>query len=466
MASASRLGIAFTRVVRGRLAGAEPFDKHRAFWAFFGDSDSAAAQYGQRLTGESDRRTSLYMSNRPDISQEAIDLTVDALGERIDDPSQPASFQELRTKLFSIRDLRRLSRRDQLLFLALMEQVSNERKLNTIDSYGRQVLKAAAILTGRAHRPELCKLFASAAEYNRRGVWTTTDSKYNARVSGVKAVLDAAVSLDIITHNHLEHLKTKKTIHNPRPASDEALKSAVTAAIDTFNSKAGAWAIIAFRNLVMLDWKSYGPRSHELAGLKRKDFLPDPNFGHISESKSANGNRRIPIDTSTAVLTNLYLIAVDAYRARKKQPPLGNSDPLFISLKKHGVTRKTISTVLSELLPDGVRPHDLRSRIATELARNHHSVDVGAALGIHPESTKAYIKAAGDAENRAVLASLHAQVALRPKFADLLGVPAEMADPRQLTAGASHLDQPSPTTESDCWLPDAYLEELDSQEAA
>lgn len=202
------------------------------------------------------------MKTQPTLDQPAIEQTIKALARRVNDPAQDQKFRDLCDLLASIRRFRRLPEGDQLLLTALMEYAATDRELSTIDSYVRQILRAVDELSDPDGPPQLMSLFEDSATYRRMGVWTVaSDAKFNARVAGVKAAMDAAVGLDIASTNHLADLKTKKRSHNPRPASEESLREAVAKAIDSFRSEVGFWAIIAFRNLVLLDWKSYGPRS-------------------------------------------------------------------------------------------------------------------------------------------------------------------------------------------------------------
>src|SRR5690606_22737352 len=188
----------------------------------------------------------------------------------------------------------------------------------------------------------------------------------------------------------LAHLKGKKVKRAPTPATDEDVAVAAKNATARFHAAVGFWKIIALRNLVLLLWKSYGLRSIEMGGVTRDDFLRNPEGVPIHVSKSAEGHRIVVLSQNTRYWTLLYLEALDAYRARLGRPPLEGDAPLFLSIRGGPMASRHISSVLSGLLPEGVRPHDLRARVATELARHGDRVDVAVALGIRPDSTHAH----------------------------------------------------------------------------
>src|SRR5690606_29617802 len=142
-------------------------------------------------------------------------------------------------------------------------------------------------------------LFSDEAFYENAGAWDTTPHKRNQRIAATKKYLDAAVTLGFIDRNHLSHLTTRKISRAPTPASDEALDSAVRTALSKVRTKDGYPRVLALRDLAILDLKSYGLRSVEIASMDRGDFIDSPECIPIRRSKSETGKRQVVLAATT-----------------------------------------------------------------------------------------------------------------------------------------------------------------------
>lgn len=252
-------------------------------------------------------------------------------------------------------------------------------------------------------------LFRPEASYYNVGFFNTSPQVRNNRIAAVKKMLDAARLLGFIDRNHLEHLTGEKVHRTPSPATDEHLAEAVERAVDAVETSKGGDRVLALRNLAMLDWKSYGLRSCEMAWTTRGDYQRDPRFVRLRDSKTETGKRTMVVAPESATVTDAYLAALDAHRASKGLEPLPADAPLWIGQRGTGLSNSGISSALSALLPEGVRPHDLRARVGTALGKLRPDTDVGVALGITAAATHAY-KAAGDAFGiMADVSELHAR---------------------------------------------------------
>jgi len=243
-------------------------------------------------------------------------------------------------------------------------------------------------------QPELEAIFCDFSFYTSAGVLNLSEGSRNLRVSALKAFMHAAVRTGMVDRSHIDRLKIRKTKPHPRPATEPEVLHALRKVFSRISVAVGFYRVLALRDLALLEWKSYGIRSCEMEWATRGDFESDPERPRIRKSKSRYGERVLLFAIETIAATEAYLKALDDCREAKGLPSLGKDDPLWIGIRGQGLSSGAISERISKLLPDGVRPHDLRSRAATWLAKDHPLVDVAAALGITAETTSFYVAVA------------------------------------------------------------------------
>lgn len=378
---------------------------------------------------------------------ELIDMTSTRL-HSLDEEGE--HFKELWRFLNTIGRFRALTPDDQVLLFRLTLTASDGATRNGYQTYIRAVLQSLEVLNRFAgEHSGVRAIFSESSFYESVGVWDTTPHKRNSRIAAVKKYLEAAVDLGLTDVNHLGHMKTRKIKRTPTPASEEAVEGAIKGVIDLIDSRVGWWAIIAFRALVLLDWKSYGLRSMEMAPMTRDDFWSNPEGVPVRHSKSEEGKSIVVLSEISRQLTAAYLKLLDDYREAKERPALSGSDPLFMGMRGEGLSGAAISSAVSKLLPDNVRPHDLRARMGTIMSRLRPSTpDVAAALRIQPGSVGAYT-AAGDATGiSADVAEHHAFAGRSEEIQERLGIVIE-------EPGSPGHDSSS-GSESPCWLPDWF----------
>src|SRR5690606_2989853 len=175
-------------------------------------------------------------------------------------------------------------------------------------------------------------------------------------------------------------------------------------------TKDGYPRVLALRDLAILDLKSYGLRSVEIASMDRGDFIDSPECIPIRRSKSETGKRQVVLAAMTRQVIGAYLVELDRYRQDRGRPLLGADEPLFVGIREKRISPRWVSSLVSRLLPEGVRPHDLRARIATLMAATGSYVDVAIALGIRPGSEKPYVAASDQITVGERVAQLHARL--------------------------------------------------------
>lgn len=364
------------------------------------------------------------MSRTTNPNQEEITSVIELTATRLRHPDQEGDhFRELWRFLNTIQRFRALDEEDQVLFFRLALTASDGATRNGYKTYTRAVLQSLEILDRfPGQYSGVRALFSDASFYEKVGVWDTTPAKRNGRIAAVKKYLEAALKLDLIDVNHLDDLATRKLESTPTPASEAAVTHAVDSAIDLITNRVGWWKILAVRNLVLLDWKSYGPRSFELEWVTREDFLSNPDQVPIRVSKTERGKRTLILSEGTRMLTLAYLALYDSYQKEKGRDAPTGSDSLFMGMRGQRLSSSAISSAVSSLLPDNVRPHDLRARVGTRIGQLRSRSDIAVALGILPGSVDAYV-AAGDAYGiGADVAELHALAGAADEILESLGI--------------------------------------------
>lgn len=325
--------------------------------------------------------------------------------------------RRLHEELSTIRTYEALTPEDQIRLLALLAHYMEEeaKTVQSMKRYAREILNTLKLLDP-SKQPELAAIFCDFGFYTSAGVLNLNEGSRNLRVSALKAFMKAAVGTRMIDQSHVNHLEIRKTQPHPRPATEPEVLHALRKVLSRIDAAVGFYRVLALRDLAMLEWKSYGIRSCEMEWATRGDFESDPKRPRIRKSKSRYGERILLFAIETIAATESYLKALDDYREAKGLPSLGKDDPLWIGIRGQGLSSGAISGRVSELLPAGVRPHDLRSRAATWLAKDHPLVDIAAALGITAETTSFYVAVADpsgvmdDLANKSALATFKGEL--------------------------------------------------------
>lgn len=398
------------------------------------------------------------MSRTANPNEQQMIQLVDVTAIRLQSlEDEEANFRELWRFLNTIERFRELDADDQVLFFRLALTASDGATKTGYETYSRAVLQSLEVLNRFPDEYEGVRaLFSESSVYERVGVWDTTAHKRNGRIAAVKKYLDAAVHLGLIDDNHLDDMKTRKIKRAPTPASEDAVTHAVEHVIGLITARTGWWKVLSFRDLAILDWKSYGLRSIEMAAITRGDFLSNPDGVPIHRSKTEQGKGTLILSETSRRITLTYLRLFDEYLESKNRPAPAGSDPLFMGMRGAGLSSAAISSAVSSLLPAGARPHDLRARMGTLIGRlRRNNPDIAAALRIELDSVSAYAAAADASGISADMAAHHALVGLSSKALESL-------EGDQFT---TPLHGRSSKVESPCWLPD-WFDGADEPDAA
>lgn len=413
-------------------------------------------------------------TNNPVFDTEALVVELQEQRDKAQKKKQGSQTEtpssQLWRRLCTIEAFTKMSEHDQLLTWGCLNAYVAEKsiKLSSAKQYGRECVKAAAEMkpvkttAGKSHVLALLGPKRSLIP----AVDLEGDAKNN-RISALKALAFGARFQGLIAHADIEDFDVKKIKRVPRPCSDSDLKFAVDRATQrVLNRSATSLAFPKeIRDISMLDIKSYNPRSIEMEFTTRGDFLHHYPSLPIRVSKTETGKRTMVLDRDSVALVFAYIAFVDAYRARRGLVPLGDDDPLWIGVMGRGCSSRSISGLVGDLLPDGIRAHQLRGRIATKLLQTRPESDVGVALGIDQRSVQYYTGAADKYGIMADVASFHAPVDI-----EVLGIdptaymPATHDAPIDINpvAHTAAIHEAPSRSASECWLPDDFDEDLEA----
>lgn len=399
------------------------------------------------------KQTTRNATTVPTISEEAwteiVSFTASKLKpEGATDP-QAQMLHELRT----IGRFKQLSEDDQEVLYALGTTALGSCKPNSVVQYFRKVLEAAELLTP-GDGISLRTAFVGASRFQDLGFFSATDRLHDARLAAITKIMECAVKRGLIEFNPLrgnEEYRNPKSV--PNPTSTKVLHDAIERQIETINCSTGFYRVCEVRNLLMLSIKSYGLRSVEMEWQQIDDVDIETGLMMVRVSKTQLGVRTLRLNAESLFLYRMYLEEREAYAVSKGRPTPVPSDPLWLGQRNNRMKAKNISAAISKLLPEDVRPHQLRARIGTAIAKIRSRADVGTALGITPGATDAYVAADDPFEIMSDLAELAAHVDVSRIN---IQFPTDEAKKR-----SAHRSAPS-----DCWLPAEYLAGLEADERA
>lgn len=360
---------------------------------------------------------------------------------------------EMLRSLQTIRRFQALSPGAQEILYSLgTTALGDDKSVSTVVQYWRKVLEAADLMTPD-DRILLRNVFVSATTFQDLGFFSTSETLHDARLAAVTAFMECAIDRGLIEFNPLQgYEKYRNPKSKPKPVPNKVLFDAVDRQIEKINCSTGFYRVCEIRNLLMLSIKSYGLRSIEMEWQRIDDIDLETGLMRVRVSKTQLGIRTHKLNSATMHLCQMYLAEREAYAVSKGRPAPLPSDPLWLGQRNTGLKAKNISSAISTLLPEGVRPHQLRARIGSAIAKIRSRADVGTALGITPGATDAYV--APD-EPDGIMSDV-AEIA----------VAVDTARIRSSVPSASVRMPAHRSMSSDCWLPDEYVAGLEAEDRA
>lgn len=388
----------------------------------------------------------------PTINEAAWTQIVNFAASKLkpDDATDPQA--EMLRDLRTIGRFKQLSADDQEIVYALGNTaLGGGNSVSTIVQYWRTVLAAADLMTPGEYIV-LRNVFVSATTFQDLGFFSTKDALHDRRLAAVTKLMECAIGRGLIEFDPLEgYEKYRNPKSQPKPASNHDVFDAVDRQIEKINCSTGFYRVCEIRNLLMLAVKSYGLRSIEMEWQEIGDIDLDTGLMRVRVSKTQLGIRTHILNAATVHLFRMYLMERTAYAVSKGRPAPGPNDPMWLGQRNNRMKAKNISAAISKLLPEDVRPHQLRTRMGTAIAKVLGRVDVGTALGITPGATDAYV---GADEPFGVMSKV-AEEAVHPP-----------TDRITVLVHPAAVDRRHRSTSSDCWLPDEYLAGLEADERA
>lgn len=264
-------------------------------------------------------------------------------------------------------------------------------RVATAVQYGRAVANQAV----RSGVGEWERIFPTRMQLLDDLLVNTTQSTANKAIPAFKALTAGGRLLELLDDDPIATVAGTRIRRVPRVASDADLAAGLTAALARQAARPDGSAAFPkqLRDLVLLDIKSYGLRSCEMAAMRWSDF-DDGATVTVRASKTPAGIRAVRFSTETAERVAAYKMQLADYLERTGRPVPAAGDPLWVGVKGGPMTSRMVSAAIGALLPDGVRPHMLRGRIMTKLSALMAPADVAATQGVDVNSLSAYLAVA------------------------------------------------------------------------